>query len=939
MGCGGSKVDDLPLVTLCRERKQLIKAASDHRYAFAAAHVAYFYSLKDVGDAFRKFVEEGLVTAGADSSPDSPVLTLPSDEGKSSSRRRNRKNSSSSTSISHSVDENKLKEDTQEEPNSHSHSHSHLRLSSDSDLDTASGSGHIHIEDSEDEYDVKHKQREIGEQEDQPSSSYNNHFDYPYNYSEQNWGYPPNESSYAQQNWGYPPNESNFAQRNWAYPPSGSNYNMYYMRKSTTPAKSMVYEEPERQFTDSGYGYGPYPGYPNGGLLGFPMASPSGHYENSWRRSPPAEKPQQPPPSPPRVSTWDYFNVFDTYDAGSTNYGMHPGSYKYGYGSNSSSPDSTVVREREGIPELEDETEPEVFKKGKMKSKMNEEMNVNENVNVDVRDNNINYKNKNVNFGEGPSRSVPMQNTGSGESPNTEKTDSKEIKSSSDRSIDTVVSNGSEERKKEVSFEVEDSSITTIDGGESSKLSSLTTLSVHGTRDLQEVVKEIRDEFETAANYGKEVAMLLEVGKLPYQQRATPLLKVIFSRILYLLAPSIISSHPPHRSSIRVTSRTIKMAKAYCGEPGGDFDMKNGNLSSTLDKLYAWEKKLYKEVKDEEKLRVIYEKQCKKLRMLDDRGAESSKIDATQASIRKLQTKINVCIRAVDAISRRIHKLRDEELQPQLTELIHGLIRMWRSMLKCHQKQFQAIMESKARSLKANTGFQRDSGLKVTLDLEMELLNWCKRFNNWVNTQKSYVESLNEWLLRCLLHEPEETPDGPAPFSPSRIGAPPVFIICNDWYQGMVRISEKEVTGTMSGFASTLHQLWERQDEEQRQRIKAEYLSKDFEKQLSTLRMERGKLKHDQDALSDKTAVSKVSDSGVSPLDDLKVDLDSMRKRLEEEKARHKEAIKLVHNAASSSLQAGLVPIFEALSKFTTEVVKAHEQVRLENTKGSTGNA
>lgn len=60
--------------------------------------------------------------------------------------------------------------------------------------------------------------------------------------------------------------------------------------------------------------------------------------------------------------------------------------------------------------------------------------------------------------------------------------------------------------------------------------------------------------------------------------------------------------------------------------------------------------------------------------MLDDRGAESSKIDATQASIRKLQTKINVCIRAVDAISSRIHKLRDKELQPQLTELIHGYI-------------------------------------------------------------------------------------------------------------------------------------------------------------------------------------------------------------------------------------------------------------------------
>lgn len=57
---------------------------------------------------------------------------------------------------------------------------------------------------------------------------------------------------------------------------------------------------------------------------------------------------------------------------------------------------------------------------------------------------------------------------------------------------------------------------------------------------------------------------------------------------------------------------------------------------------------------------------------MDDRGAESSKIDATEASIRKLHTKINICIRTVDAISNRIQKLRDEELQPQLSELIQG---------------------------------------------------------------------------------------------------------------------------------------------------------------------------------------------------------------------------------------------------------------------------
>ncbi|KAG4923981.1 hypothetical protein JHK87_049521 [Glycine soja] len=65
--------------------------------------------------------------------------------------------------------------------------------------------------------------------------------------------------------------------------------------------------------------------------------------------------------------------------------------------------------------------------------------------------------------------------------------------------------------KKVVSFEIDEATVTTVDG-DSSVLSSVTTLSAHGTRDLREVVEEIQDEFMTASNFGKEVALLLEVG-------------------------------------------------------------------------------------------------------------------------------------------------------------------------------------------------------------------------------------------------------------------------------------------------------------------------------------------------------------------------------------------------------------------------------------------
>ncbi|XP_028230144.1 nitrate regulatory gene2 protein-like isoform X1 [Glycine soja] len=833
MGCGGSKVEDFPAVVLCRERKAFLKAASEQRYALAAAHVAYFRSLREIGDALHKFAEQDLTTTTTGSS--SPVLTLPSE-----TKSINNKLSSSSPSISHA-----------DSPNG-----SHLPLSSGSELSSPSHSSSPHIHDSP--------------ESDPP----------PYGYY-QNYHYA------------------------------------HYMKRSVPRGKPMVYEEPERHVATNGQWPDPSYGHANTGFYGFPGGDYPYYPPPGPSYSPP--RPPPAPPSPPRVSTWDFLNFFDNFDNG------YP-SYPPRFGSSASSPDSKEVREREGIPELEEETEHEIMKEKekevplkKEKKKVGEQKGFGV---VGVRD-----------FGEGPSntKTVPLQQVSSSEGSSKtvrfhDGSDNGSVEKEIKSSPDTVAS---EERgaKKGVSFEIDEATVTTVDG-DSSVLSSVTTLSAHGTRDLLEVVEEIQGEFVTASNFGKEVALLLEVCKPPYRSRVAAL-RVIFSRILQMVAPSRLPSDP---LSIQFSSREIKLAQAYCGEPGKEFKTNPENLSSTLEKLYAWEKKLYKEVKDEERLRAIYEKKFKRLKTLDNLGAESSKIDATRASIRKLQTKINICIRTAETIMGRIHKLRDNELQPQLAALINGFIRMWKFMLKCHQKQFQAIMESKSQSLKINIGLQGDEGLKAIVELEKELLNWCSQFNNWVKTQKSYVKNLNEWLIRCLPNEPEETADGIAPFSPSRFDAPPVFIICNDWNHAMNRISETGVAEAMHEFALKLHELWERQDEVQRQRIKAEYLRKDFEKQLRTLRTEMGGSEHEHDKVSGKIALSKLaSDSGVSPLDDLKVDLDSMKKKLQEERVRHKEAIKLVRDAANNSLQAGLIPIFKTLESFTSEVVKAHEQVRLQS--------
>lgn len=979
MGCSGSKEEHLPLVVRCRERQDFIRAAANHRYALAAAHVSYFRSLKEVGDALRRFVDEELVTASSSSSSfSSPSLTLPP------SSKKGRGNGDESPLHLHDDSDDDddgeeshlhLSDSSSEDGDSEDHHHHHHHHNSRGHGGADGDDAHQHHHSNRSGEGVRHSHNEGESSSRFPHDGFSGYVNgfanvpfanpYPYPYAMPNRGY---NESYSDP-WdpqGIPP-----AAQPWFF---SGNSNVHYMKKSAPAAKTVVQDppaEPAYGYSDSYWnspaGYGGNYGY-------FPMASPArmGLKEDVKGK---AEREAPPPPSP-KASAWDFFDPFTVLDVGYPGYSGGG----YGFGSNYSSPDSTEVREREGIPDLEEETETETYKevrdagrmkfKGKMSSgdsrpmparRKNESSSVPP-YKVDNGSRSVQMHNSDGSSRSGPSRgssrsvslhkidssSISLPSSSSEETerpsmpPHNGRNNSKpsmatrhsegtswvdhsedgempgsiSLKDDKSSSVLKNVDEGSA-KKKGVTFEVEE---TSKQDGDSSMLSSVTLSSPRGTRDLREVVAEIRDEFETASSYGKEVALMLEVGKLPYQPS---FLKVFMSRLMYLISPSTALWDSPSKQSAKLASSTVKLAKSYFEDVGNDVNLKACNLSSILDRLYAWEKKLYKEVKDEERLRIMYEKQHKKLKTLDEEGAEARKIDATRASMRRLLTKLDVSIKAIDTISSRIHKLRDEELQPQLTELVRGLTRMWKAMLKCHQKQFQAVMESRMRRLKSNIG-QTDSGSRATTELERELRAWCERFNEWIGFQRSYVESLNEWLIRCLQYEPEETPDGPVPYSPGRLGAPPIFIICNDWHQAMEAISEARVANAMNTFAGSLQQLWEKQDEEGRQRLKAEYLSKDYEKHLRARRMERGKTEREQDAMS-----VIPSDSGVSALDDLKVDLDSMKHRLAEERLKHKDAMKLVHDAASGSLKGGLVPIFKALETFTSEAAKAHEHVRV----------
>lgn len=250
-------------------------------------------------------------------------------------------------------------------------------------------------------------------------------------------------------------------------------------------------------------------------------------------------------------------------------------------------------------------------------------------------------------------------------------------------------------------------------------------------------------------------------------------------------------------------------------------------------------------------------------------------------------------------------------------------------MLDCHQRQFQAIIEARSQKFLLKSFSPQSLTAKITSELELELKNWCSCFSNWIRAQKSYIESLNGWLMKWLHQEQEETPDGLAPYSPARLGAPAIFLISNDWFHITERTSEDKVLAAMHTFTTNLRKLCESQDEEQQQRLKAEYLSKDFTRKLRTLQKQDAGNGH-PDAASVKIIMSSSNDIA-DPNGGHMMHLDLMRRRLDDEKARHREAMKQIQEVASVSLKTGLIPIFEAMENYSSMTLKCYGELRFQS--------
>ncbi|KAJ1704194.1 hypothetical protein LUZ63_003973 [Rhynchospora breviuscula] len=687
--------------------------------------------------------------------------------------------------------------------------------------------------------------------------------------------------------------------------------------KNNNMAETKTMPSPTNSYHPYNYGYVyGYDGYGYG--FGYETTNSNLNFDDRPGPSNPVTPPMQVPDS----SVWEFFDPFSNYDQFKERYEYLNSNSNSDSDSYHSSPDSNKVRKQEGIPDLEDEIKFE--EKQKEIEIEREKQNEKE---IEIEREKQNEKEIEI---ETEKEKEKEKETENGDKEENKMDASGSATMEKFKSISTEEGSGSGVKNKEVRFE--DEKVTKTSNSDNGP----DMLVAVQLRDLDEVIEQIKEQFDFAADCVKEASVLLEVNKVPYRSSA---LGNISSRFLDPTLPILPDSCLPHK----------RPAKGKTGRASGSSSASTANgdikrltplsLSLTLDKLYVWEKRLYKEVKDEEKLRAEYERKYQRLKYLDEHGADYNIIKSANDAFASLRNRISVVMRSADTISKQIQHIRDEELQPQLVLLVQGLIRMWRSILDCHKKQLTDINDLNTHNIKARIGFNPKRVARFTLRLEKEISRWHRSFKSWIETQKLFIEALNGYLMRWIRNEPdpeEDILDGVPPFSPARIGAPVSFIISNDWYQGVQNVSEVKILKCICNFKNMVRQYRKLQEEESRCRTKAKHLSVIYNRKLKSLQDELG-------IYFGAGNLEIISSNGKENLEGLELEtshhmlehhrqvaqLEAMKRRRDEERKRHKEVLEKVNELGSGVLKTGLLPIFEELDNFLTDNLKSYEAVRV----------
>nr|XP_027190828.1 nitrate regulatory gene2 protein isoform X2 [Cicer arietinum] len=424
---------------------------------------------------------------------------------------------------------------------------------------------------------------------------------------------------------------------------------------------------------------------------------------------------------------------------------------------------------------------------------------------------------------------------------------------------------------------------------------------------LIQILGSLDDHFLKASECAQEVSKMLEATRLHYHSNFAD------------------NRHIDHSARVM---RVITWNRSFKGVSSGegakdDFDSEEYETHATvLDKLLAWEKKLYEEVKQGELMKFEYQRKVSVLNKQKKRGASVESLGKTKAAVSHLHTRYIVDMQSMDSTVSEVNHIRDAQLYPKLVSLVVEMANMWENMFINHESQLKIVTDLKSLDISQDHKETTKHHYDRTLQLWNVIQEWQSQFEKLVTQQKQYIQALNSWLKLNLI--PIESNLKEKISSPPKAQNPPIQALLHAWHDYLDKLPDELAKSAISSFAAVIKTIL--LQEEMKLKEKCEETRKEFLRKNQAF--EEWYQKHLLRRGPDDAERGEEGNTN-NPLSEKQYVVGSLQKKLEEETESHKKLCVQVREKSLQSLKTRLPELFRALSDYTHACYDAYEKLKL----------
>ncbi|MCL7035764.1 hypothetical protein MKW94_029899 [Papaver nudicaule] len=454
-----------------------------------------------------------------------------------------------------------------------------------------------------------------------------------------------------------------------------------------------------------------------------------------------------------------------------------------------------------------------------------------------------------------------------------------------------------------------------------------TTQQVKGgkTVSLLQVLAALDDHFLKASESAQGVSRMLEATRLHYH-----------------------SNFADNRANINHSERVMRVItwnRSFRGIPGGDdgkdvFDSedKDETHATVLDKLLAWEKKLYDEVKAGELMKLEYQRKVALLNKQKKRGASSEALEKTKAAVSHLHTRYIVDMQSMDSTVSEINRLRDKQLYPKLTELVDGMATMWVTMQRHHVNQLKISESLRYVDISQTPNETSEQHHERTIQLWGVVQEWHGSFVKLVSHQKEYIQALNSWLKLNLIPIESSLKEKNIS-SPPRVTQPAIQPLLQAWHEHLEKLPNELAKNAIFSFAGVIDTIKINQEQEMKLKEKCEETRRELSRKSRAFEDWHHKYTQRRTPPDEMDPDRSEDPNHKDPVAERQFIVESLKKRFDEEVEEHQIHCRQVREKSVMSLKNHLPELFRAMGDFSLACSEMYRRLQsISNSQKSSGN-